>query len=257
MSDKINIIYENLKDSTPLVRIKALDTIGKIKPSDAIEIINPFLEDENIRVRVAAAFNLGRLADNQVIPYFIKKVLGDDDDDVRTEALAALDNYRDSEILKCLIAEVYRPKVSRTPRQEIAKQLRHYDTEEAVDALIILLHDEDVFVRDDTAESLLQLNRPRLVDVWKKALDDLSEDVRNIAITALTNLGCVEEVIDELVALLQNEDFFMRDSIAECLLKLNRPRLREVWEKFLNDQEEDVRDIAIKAIQELTNENLQ
>jgi HEAT repeat protein len=117
--------------------------------------------------------------------------------------------------------------------------------------LIILLEDEDVFVRDDAAESLLQLNRPRLVEVWKRALKDLSDDVRNIAIKALTDLGYVEEAIDRLVDLLQDKDFFVRDLVAEWLLQLNRPRLIEVWKQALNDPDEDVRDIAIKAITDL------
>ncbi|WP_186538589.1 hypothetical protein [Dulcicalothrix desertica] len=33
-----------------------------------------------------------------------------------------------------------------------------------------MLEDEDVFVRDEAAESLLELNRARLLEVWKKAL---------------------------------------------------------------------------------------
>jgi|GEM_PF-2550357 len=167
---------------------------------------------------------------------------------VRGEALAALENYREPEIVKCLVDEVYREKKSRRPRQEVAKQLKNYDSDEAVNALIILLEDEDVFVRDDAAESLLQLNRPRLVEVWKQALNDLSGDVRNIAVKALTDLGYVEEAIDRLVDLLEDKDFFVRDSVAELLLQLNRPRLIDVWKRALNDPDEDVRDIAIRAI---------
>ncbi|AFZ24520.1 HEAT repeat-containing protein [Cylindrospermum stagnale PCC 7417] len=257
MSEEMATILKDLKDPNPRARIKALDTIGTMKPSNAIDLITPYLSDNHVRVRVASVWNLGDIRNINAIPHIIKAAKQDPSEEVRGVALAALENYQSPEILDCLVAEVYREKQSRRPRQEVAKQLQHYDFEEAVNALIILLHDEDVFVRDDAAESLLQLNRPRLVDVWKKSLEDLSDDVRNIAVTALTNLGFIEEAIDELVALLQDENFFMRDSLAECLLKLNRPRLREVWQKFLNDQEEDVRDIAIKALQELTDENLQ
>lgn len=55
-----------------VVRIKALDTIGKTKPSHAIELIAPFLSDDQIRFRVAAAFNLGRIGYNQAVHYLIK-----------------------------------------------------------------------------------------------------------------------------------------------------------------------------------------
>jgi HEAT repeat protein len=251
MPEEIASILKELQDPNPSARIKALDTIGTMKPSNAIDIITPYLSDNHIRVRVASVWNLGDIRDINAIPYIIKAAKEDPSEEVRGVALAALENYQNLEVLNCLLAEVYREKLSRRPRQEVAKQLGKYDSDEAVNALIILLEDDDVFVRDDAAESLLQLNRPRLVIVWKRALKDLSDDVRNIAIQALTDLGYVEEAIDELVVLLQNEDLFARDGIAESLLQLNRPRLSEVWKQALNDPDEDVRDIAIKALTDL------
>lgn len=251
MPEEIASILKELQDPNPSARIKALDTIGTMKPSNAIDIITPYLSDNHIRVRVASVCNLGDIRDINAIPYIIKAAKEDPSEEVRGAALAALENYQNLEVLNCLLSEVYREKLSRRPRQEVAKQLGKYDSDEAVNALIILLEDEDVFVRDDAAESLLQLNRPRLVEVWKRALKDLSDDVRNIAIKALTDLGYVEEAIDRLVDLLQDKDFFVRDLVAEWLLQLNRPRLIEVWKQALNDPDEDVRDIAIKAITDL------
>jgi HEAT repeat protein len=251
MSEEMATILKELKDPNPQARIKALDTIGTRKPSNAIDIITPYLLDEHIRVRVASVWSLGKIRDINAIPYIIKAAKEDPSEKVRGVAIAALENYQNPEVLNCLLAEVYREKCSRRPRQEVAKQLGNYDSDEAVNALIILLEDEDVFVRDDAAESLLKLNRPRLVEVWKRALKDLSDDVRNIAIKALTDLGYVEEAIDRLVDLLQDKDLFVRDLVAEWLLQLNRPRLIEVWKQALNDPDEDVRDIAIKAITDL------
>ncbi|BAZ15724.1 peptidase C14 caspase catalytic subunit p20 [Calothrix sp. NIES-4071] len=251
MSQDIKTILDALNDSNPHARIQALDTIGTMKPTNAIEIIIPYLSDENARVRVAAVWNLGDIKDVNAVPYIITAAKEDASEEVRGVAIAALENYHSHDILICLVEEVHREKLSRRPRQEVAKQLQNYNSELAVDALIILLEDEDVFVRDEAAQSLLKLNRSTLIEVWKKALKDVSDDVRNIAIQALSDLGYVELAVDELVVLLQNENIFVRDSVAEALLQLNRPRLMEVWEKALNDSSEDVRDIAVQAIADL------
>jgi HEAT repeat protein len=225
MSQDMTTILKALNDANPHVRIQALDTIGTIKPTNAIETIVPYLSDDNVRVRVAAVWNLGDVGEINAISHIIKVATEDPSEGVRGAALGALKNYHNCDILECLVAEVYRQKRSRRPRQEVAKQLQDYNDESAVDALIVLLEDEDVFVRDDAAESLLKLNRPRLVEVWKKALGDLSDDVRSIAIQALDDLGYVELAVDELVVLLEDENIFVRDSVAESLLELNRPRL--------------------------------
>jgi HEAT repeat protein len=80
------------------------------------------------------------------------------------------------------------PKRSRIPRQEVARQLGDYDDHRSVEALGRLLQDEDVFVRDWAAESLLRLNRPAARKFWNQVLDDPSADVREAAARALAEL---------------------------------------------------------------------
>jgi HEAT repeat protein len=97
----------------------------------------------------------------------------------------------------CLINEVHRVKQSRRPRQIVAQQLQHYDDERSVDALILLLlEDEDVYVRIFAADSLLALNRSRLLYVWQQALDDESTYVIAIANKAIENLQNSEELLE-------------------------------------------------------------
>lgn len=101
-------------------------------------IILPFLSDVEPEVRGTAACNLGEIKDNRAINYLINTATQDKDEDVRADALSALAEYRSPEILSCLISEVHREKLSRHPRQEVARQLKYYNTEETVDALIII-----------------------------------------------------------------------------------------------------------------------
>lgn len=188
MPEEIKNILQKLQSPDSATRELALDDIGELKPSNAVDLITPYLNDPDPEVRGTAACNLGLIQDNAAVPYLIGAVNTDSSEHVRAEALVSLAEYRGSDVLDCLIAEVHRPKRSRRPRQEVAKQLRNYDTESAVDALTELLHDDDVFVRDHAAESLLALNRPRLHSTWEGALTDRSADVREIAERALAEL---------------------------------------------------------------------
>jgi HEAT repeat protein len=187
MSNEIESILKDLNDSDPELRESALDRIGVARLGNAVELIVPFLRDPDAEVRGTAACNLGLIDDSRAMPYLIEVVRRDFSEKVRAEAIVSLAEYRSPEILGCLIAEVHREKRSRRPRQEVAKQLRNYDADEAVDTLIELLHDEDAFVRDNAAESLLQLNRPRLREVWESALKDRSPHVQQAAMRALAN----------------------------------------------------------------------
>jgi hypothetical protein len=58
----------------------------------------------------------------------------------------------------------------------------------------LLLQDEDVYVRIFAADSLLELNRNRLYQVWEQALNDESTYVREIANKAITNLQNYENL---------------------------------------------------------------
>jgi len=186
-----------LQNSNPNIRELALDKIGTLKPDNAFEIIVPFLSDPNPEVRGTAACNLGDIGDIRTVSHLIESARQDFEDQVRSEALSALENYRSPEILKCLIDEVYRDKRSRRPRQIVAQQLQYYNDEKAVDALIILLmEDEDVYVRIFASDSLLVLNRPRLFEVWQEALEDESTYVIEIANKAITDLQKYNALIE-------------------------------------------------------------
>jgi HEAT repeat protein len=195
--DKLQTAIAELRSSSPDIRELALDKIGTIKPDNAFEIIVPFLSDTDPEVRGTAACNLGDIGDIRTVTPLIDLARQDSEEKVRSEALSALGNYRNYEILKCLIDEVFRDKKSRRPRQIVAQQLQNYNNDEAVDALIILLlQDEDVYVRIFAADSLLVLNRPRLYEVWRQALEDESTYVIKIANKAIADIQNEKESIE-------------------------------------------------------------
>jgi HEAT repeat protein len=187
--NEVEIVLKELQDSDPKIRELVLDKIGSLKPAYAFDIILPFLSDPDPGVRGTAACNLGDTNDERSIPFLIKLIQQDSVEEVRAEALFSLDNYRSPEILACLLDEVKREKKARRPRQIVAKQLRHYDTNQSQEALsILLLQDDDIYVRIFAADSLLKLNHPGLRDTWKSALEDESTYIHEVANSALADL---------------------------------------------------------------------
>jgi HEAT repeat protein len=171
------------------VREAALDRIGTAGPPRAFEIIAPLLNDPSGEVRGTAAANIGEIGDERAVPLLIDMARADPDEDVRSDALFSLDAFQSEPILRCLIDEVHRPKRSRRPRQIVARQLGKYSADDAVDALVELLADDDVHVRNFAVDSLHAQNRPRLRQVWRAAQDDDSPYVRSVAAAALADLA--------------------------------------------------------------------
>ena len=187
--DELHTALTELQNSNAEIRELALDKIGTLKPNNAFEIILPFINDADPELRGTAACNLGDISDSKSIPYLIRLAETDLSEKVRSEALSALGNFKSDAILNCLLNEVYREKKSRRPRQIVAKQLQHYDNNRSVDALILLLlEDDDVYVRIFAADSLFALNSHKLGPVWKQALEDESTYIIEVAEKALRNL---------------------------------------------------------------------
>jgi HEAT repeat protein len=198
--DPLNIALAELGHSDPDIRELALDTIGTLNPQNAFEIIAPFVSDPDPEIRETAACNLGDIQDDRSIPVLIHLAKNDPIETVRAEALQALVNYQSPEILQCLIDEINREKQSRRPRQIIARQLQHYITPQALEALAyLLLNDDDVHVRIASAdslsaiqESLLGLPHHIVSDwtsingnlkfhtIWQRAIDAEDESTRRV-----------------------------------------------------------------------------
>ena len=179
-----------LTSPDPVTRKVAVDRIVELRPPDAFDLVLPMLSDPVPRVRGAAAFNLGELGDERAVAHLLRMARSDTSEVARAEAFGALGAFRHPEIPQLLIDEIMRPKQSRMPVEESARQLRHYDAEEARAPLSrVLLQDEDAWARELAAESLLVHNAPSLVDVWSAALDDDNPEVQRIAREALDWLG--------------------------------------------------------------------
>jgi HEAT repeat protein len=191
--EQLSRMERDLHHPSADVREAAVDDVCALRPAGAFEMIVDRLFDPDEEVRGTAASSLGLLGDPRAVPHLVGVVDNDHSEHVRDEALRSLAEFHDPSILRVLVREVSREKRSRPPRQDVALQLRNYDSDEAVAALVELLSDDDVFVRDDAVESLYILNRPALRDVWIRASRDASPDVRRVAEQALRDLDSFGE----------------------------------------------------------------
>jgi HEAT repeat protein len=158
MSAEIASLLKDLAHADPCVKEAALDRIGELRPAHAFDLLAAALTDADAEVRASAACNLAQIPDSRVVPLLIRLVDTDSSEQVQAEALASLGEYHHPHILACLLRQVYGPRRPRRMRQEVAKQLGRYGTEEALQALQVLRKDDDAFVRDYAAESLAQLD---------------------------------------------------------------------------------------------------
>ncbi|HCN51488.1 MAG TPA: hypothetical protein DIT10_20780 [Chryseobacterium sp.] len=124
-----------LKSDDPEIIERALDDLGKLKYENSLGAILPFLKHHSTAVRETAVFNLGEINNEKAIPYIIESAIHDDES-VRMFALLALDHYRSGDILNVLLEEVKRPKISASPKQRAAEQLKNYPGKEAQKAFI-------------------------------------------------------------------------------------------------------------------------
>lgn len=178
-----------LKSDDPDVRELALDHIGTLNPPNALEIILPFLHDENDEVRGTAACNVGEIHDQRAIGHLIDMLNGEPSRRVRAEILRSLGAYHSSEIFLCLLKERERKDVHRSAKNEIARQLRRYDSPESIGVLQqFLLREDDPYVRINAVDSLFCLNRVSLKPFWESLSKDGHPYVRKTAREALASL---------------------------------------------------------------------
>ncbi|AUX27175.1 uncharacterized protein SOCEGT47_077560 [Sorangium cellulosum] len=162
----LQTVLSGLRSRDPRERRLSARSFSALHVSDPLGALRPLLDDSDPNVRLAAVDALEDTFDERAVSMLLYMAANDESQDVRDAALHELAKYRSDRILKFLLSEVGRPQRSRRPRQLIAEQLRNYDAEASVDALLELARDADAYVQERAIESLFQLNRPRLRGFW-------------------------------------------------------------------------------------------
>lgn len=199
----IRALITVFKDRNLNVRIKAAEELLKIgKP--AAEPLIAALKGENPYVREFAAYTLGEIRDRRAVEPLII-TLNDKNINVREAGTRALGQIRDPRAIMSLIAELNDKDIN----------IRKYATESlarirtpAIDPLILVLNDENSYVRQNAAVTLGLIRNPRAIGPLNVALKDKDRRVRNSAAEALERINRRSPMEKFVFAIRMTNSFF-------------------------------------------------
>ncbi len=155
------------------------------------------------------------------IPYAVEEVeyllqrLRSDDPDEREEAVEALGQYQDPNLIEPLV-EIMLKQKSGEVRSAAAIVLFRMGNEKSRDAFLKALKDPDISVRLIASGALYKFGDPKALDLLAKALKDPSQEIRFSAVAILSELGDAKS-IELLKTVLQDPDQDIRDLAQETL----------------------------------------
>lgn len=238
-----------LEDQAVLVKVAVLKGFATSDDTSVIPLVEPLLNDSEIRVRVAAAevlCNFKRPRGCELLFQYAKAPNPDE----RTSAIRALVDRQSTGVLPILIesSEHKQPSV----RGAAATGLAHVPTAEAVTALTRLLRDPLPPVRIAAAVSLGQLRGFDVRAPLNRALDDRDPPVRAFVIGALLEQGEQYEIVAGPVQTLRNtSEPAVRAAVARALGhagESNREPARSALMLLVQDTVPRVRIAAIKSM---------
>ncbi|MGE3978507.1 MAG: HEAT repeat domain-containing protein [Nitrospira sp.] len=238
-----------LEDQAALVKEAVLKGFSKSEDTSVIPLVEPILNDPEVRVRIAAAAVLCHLKRPKSCELLLQYAKAPNPDE-RTSAIRALVDRQSSEVASILIesSEHKQPSV----RGAAAAGFAHVPTAESVTALTRLLRDPLAPVRIAAAVSLGQLHGFDARTPLHGALDDRDLPVRAFVIGALLEQGERYEVVAGPVQTLSNtKEPAVRAAVARALGhagESNREPARSALMLLVQDTVPRVRIAAVKSM---------
>jgi HEAT repeat protein len=250
------------------VKAYAVQALGELKDTRAVEPLISVLADEHFYYRDWAATALGEIGDARAIAPLIASMKGyeratqdaaknalvkigdpavepliaaleNEDPGIRLWAVTALGEIKDSRSVEPLIVKLNDGDYY--VRQQVPQALANLNDPRVVEPLIASLHDEWSGIRMVVADALGTVKDPRAVEPLISALKDEDPYVRRQVALAI---GVIQDVrgVEPLIGALVDEDPIVQVAAAEALSGFNDPRAIETLSKAL--QEEKISVIA-------------
>ena len=159
-SSSITVLIKALKDKNVIVRVHAIEALGRIGDRSYVPVLAEALGNKNIAVRVYAIEALGRIGDHSCVPVLIG-ALGDKNTMIRSNAIEALGRIGDRS---------------------------------CVPVLIEALGDKNTMIRSNAIEALGRIGDRSCVPALMEALKDKSSWVRTTAAKVLGNVGSADAI---------------------------------------------------------------
>jgi protein-S-isoprenylcysteine O-methyltransferase Ste14 len=165
-----------LSDTDPVIREFSAETLGDMKADTATNHLIPLLKDEKARVRNSAAFALGKLRSEKVIPFFVEQ----------------LNNLAGPGM-----------------RYFIYNALGEIGSEKARNLLIKGTKDSTWFVKNGAINALCKIDSERSADIIRNSLYDRDTNVRRNSVYLILKYK-IKSLKEDVRALIDDEDFETR-----------------------------------------------
>jgi HEAT repeat protein len=172
------------QSSSGLVRYNAIAALAWMRDESAHPALQGFLSDPDPATRQLA---VRALAWGQAPAVVLEPALGDDAEEVRTEAVLALGELEDPDRVRLMLLAL--DDESPFIRAEAVRQLAASGAPEAGPALVDLVDDPDRLVRITVAESLTQLGHRDALPALQKQLKQADADEAPYLERAVRALG--------------------------------------------------------------------
>ncbi len=171
--------------------------------------------------------------------------LNDDTENVRREAMNALERIGDSRATEPLIELLQDPDI--TIREEAITALGRIQDKRALQPLIQSLNSQHIGIRWKAAESLGKIRDPRATEPLIQTLHDPDKTIQEEAITALGRIQD-KRALQPLIQNLTNLHVGIRCRAAEALGKIGDPKATEALILLLHDPDKTVEEEALTAL---------
>lgn len=195
------LVPRALKDSDTDVRLAALEVALRLRLRGVSELVIPWLNHPERRIRMAA-IELLRVSPSAQASGPLGRTLSDPDPTLRQSAAEALGASKASDATMQLLSHLDDPMPH--VREAIARALAQLGDARAVVPLIAKVQDSHAGVRAAVAQALGELGDPRASAALVLALADSDEEVRALAARALGRLGQDSATLS-LVALVEQD----------------------------------------------------
>jgi HEAT repeat protein len=249
--EAVESLIKCLEDASSPKRQEAAVALGKIGDSRAVKPLEGVLEDEDGHLRVSAIEALSQIGATDSRALLFRR-LKDRDRHVRAAAVEALGRVGDPRIVEP-IAESLLSDGSWEVRKLSVEALGRIRDERTTELLCRALEDSDSDVRQTAANALGQLPDPRSIGPLVLTLKDENSSVRQAAKASLRQIDrqwelnpATEKVIPDLEASVNARDYWVAQSAADTLAKINDMRQRHLHSASDGDAgKKEKQDLAI------------
>ncbi len=198
-----------LNDEDSHVRVAAVEALSQIGSAQSSNALLNLLNDPDHLVRAATIESLGRMGDPRIVEYIGNSLIQDPSWDVRKLAVEALGRIKDDGATQ-LLWQALRD-ADHDVRQTAATSLGQIPDPRSIGPLVLALKDENSSVRQSAKGSLRQIDRQ-----WEISPGALA-------------------VVPELEASLNDREYWVAQSAADTLAKINDMRQRTLETSFFTN----------------------